>query len=164
MANALAPETAPGVVVRSGIWVITMWSVQVAAPSTYTGGLRSDPRPLGARHDERPGAVGHEAAVEQVQRADLERRRQHVLDGDGLAVAGPRVQGRPLPGAHGDLGQLLGGRAELVHVARRGQRVGAHGRAAARRACPTRPSGSGPGRPPAAAGRLRVRSLRGVAA
>ena len=42
MAKAREPETAPGVVVRSGIWVMPMWSVQVAAPRTYTGGLRSD--------------------------------------------------------------------------------------------------------------------------
>ena len=34
MAKARAPETTPGVVVRSGIWLIPMWSVQVAAPST----------------------------------------------------------------------------------------------------------------------------------
>ena len=34
MAKARAPETAPGVVVRSGIWVMPMWSVQVAAPRT----------------------------------------------------------------------------------------------------------------------------------
>ncbi len=34
MAKARAPETAPGVVVRSGIWVMPMWSVHVAAPRT----------------------------------------------------------------------------------------------------------------------------------
>ena len=42
MSKAWAPETTPGVVVRSGIWPMTMWSVHVAAPSTYTGGLRSE--------------------------------------------------------------------------------------------------------------------------
>ena len=34
MAKARAPETTPGVVVRSGIWLIPMWSVQDAVPST----------------------------------------------------------------------------------------------------------------------------------
>ena len=37
------------------------------------GRLAQRPGPLGARHDERAGAVGDQAAVEQVQRAHLER-------------------------------------------------------------------------------------------
>src|SRR5580704_576944 len=41
MAKAREPDTTPGVTVRSGIWLMTMWSVAVAAPKTYTGGLRS---------------------------------------------------------------------------------------------------------------------------
>ena len=34
MAKAVGPETAPAVVVRSGIWLIIGWSWQVPAPST----------------------------------------------------------------------------------------------------------------------------------
>jgi hypothetical protein len=38
--KALGPQIAPGVVVTSGIWVIIVCVCAVAAPSTYTGGLR----------------------------------------------------------------------------------------------------------------------------
>jgi hypothetical protein len=42
ISKAFGPLSAPGVTVRSGIWLIIMWVWPVAAPRTYTGGLRSD--------------------------------------------------------------------------------------------------------------------------
>ena len=91
--------------------------------------LAQGPGPRRAGHDEGPGAVGHETAVEQVQWAHLQRRCEHVGDRDRVAVAGPRVQCGPLAGAHRDGGQLLRRRAELVHVAGGGQRIRSHGEA-----------------------------------
>ena len=88
--------------------------------------LGQGPRPCRAGHDEGAGPIGHQAAVEQVQRAHLQRRCEDVGDRQRVAVAGPRVQRGPLPGAHRNGGQLFGRRAELVHVAGGGQRVRTH--------------------------------------
>ena len=87
--------TAPAVVARSGIWLIIEWSWHVAAPSTYTGGLAQRRGPLGARHHERAGAVGDEAAVEQVQRRRHHLRAEHVVDRDRVLEARLRVQSPP---------------------------------------------------------------------
>ena len=131
MAKALAPETTPGRRGEVG---------HLADPHVVGAGggaehvdrrLAQRAGPLGARHHEGAGAVGDQAAVEEVQGAHLQRRGEDVVDGERVAVAGPRVERRPLPRAHGDLGQLLGRGAELVHVAGGRQRVGPHRRAQA---------------------------------
>ena len=97
-----------------------------------------------AGHDERAGAVGHQAAVEEVQRAHLQRRGEHVVDRERVAVAGARVQRGPLARLHRDGGQLLRCRSEIVHVARsRPGRRGPWG-GGARRGAPTRPWGWAP--------------------
>ena len=99
MAKAREPDTAPGVVVRSGIWVIAHVVGAGRRAEDVDGWLAQRPGPRRAGHDEGAGAVGDQAAVEQVQRAHLERRGEHVGDRDRVAVAGPRVQGGPLPRA-----------------------------------------------------------------
>ena len=90
------------------------------------GRLRQVAGPVGAGHHEGAGTVGDQAAVELVQRRRLERRGQHVVDGERVAVAGRRVHGRPLAGAHGDLGELLRRGAVGGHVATGRERVGPH--------------------------------------
>ena len=67
---------------------------------------------------DRAAAVGDHAAVELVQRVGDHAAREHVVDRDRVAVAGERVQARELAHADRDLGELLGRRAELVHVPR----------------------------------------------
>ena len=79
-------------------------------------------------------AVGHQAAVELVQRLADHPRGEHVVDAERVARPRLRVELRPAPRRHGDLGQLLGGRAVLVHVPRRDQRVVADRRAGGRTA------------------------------
>ena len=83
--------------------------------------------------DEGAAAIGDHAAVQQVQRCRDHRRGQHVLDGDGVAIEGQRVQRRVAARGHRDLGELLGGRAVLVHVAPRHHRVEADGGGAVER-------------------------------
>ena len=81
--------------------------------------------PLRGHDDHGPAAVRDEAAVEQVERLRDPPRRQHVLDGDRVAHERLLVEAGPPPRRDRHLGQLLGGRAVVVHVARGGQRVGA---------------------------------------
>ena len=75
MAKALAPDTAPGVTVRSGIWLIIEWSWQVPGTEHVDRRLGQVAGPLGAGHDEGAGPVGDQAAVEQVQRRALQAAR-----------------------------------------------------------------------------------------
>ncbi len=82
---------------------------------------------------DRPAAVGDDAAVELVQRVGDHAGPDDVLDGQVVPVAGQRVELGVLPDADGDLGQLLGGRAELVHVALGDHGVGADQGVAERR-------------------------------
>ena len=126
MAKARAPDTTPGVTVRSGIWLMTTWSVAVAAPSTYTGGLRSERARSALVMTKAPAPSVTRQQSRRCRGSTLVWRGQHVLDGERVAVAGPRIARGPFPGAHGDLGQLLGRGAVLVHVTRGGQRVGTH--------------------------------------
>ena len=79
--------------------------------------------PLGARHHERSCTVGHEAAVERVQRRHLVGRADHVVDGEGVAVSSLGVHRRPSPRLHRDRSELLRRRAVLVHVPVRGECV-----------------------------------------
>ena len=77
---------------------------------------------LGPRDDERAAAVADDAAVEPMQRVGDHRRVDDVLDGDDVAQHGVRVVLGVMRGGDLDPGELLAGRAELVHVAH-----GAHG-------------------------------------
>ena len=51
------------------------------------------------------------------------RERLHVFDGDRIAVVRLGIVRRVAAGRHRDLGELLDGGAELVHVPARGHRV-----------------------------------------
>ena len=57
------------------------------------------------------------------ERVGHHARRLHVVDGDRIAVVRLGVQRRVVPARHRDLGQLLDGRAVLVHVTARRHRV-----------------------------------------
>ena len=58
---------------------------------------------LGAQHD-RTGPVGDQAAVQHMQWVAHQGARQHVLDGERIAVQCRRIQARPLARRHRDLG------------------------------------------------------------
>ena len=79
-------------------------------PRRLAGDLRGD-------DDERAAAVADDAAVEPVQRVGDQRRGEHVLHRDDLAQHRVRVVLRVVRRRDLDPRQLLGGRAELVHVA-----------------------------------------------
>ena len=68
-------------------------------------------------HHEGAAGVGHDAAVEPVQRRRDHRRGEHVGDLDRVAEARVRVVRGVGPALHRDLRELLGRGAELVHVA-----------------------------------------------
>ena len=99
------------------------------------------------RDDQRAAAVRDHAAVQQVQRRRHHARGQHVVHGDRIAELGGRIERGMAARGHRDLGQLLAGGAELVHVPLRGQCVVAdRGRAVARlelfgRVAAARPAG-----------------------
>ena len=68
------------------------------------------------------------------------RELDHVVGGDRIAVHRVRIEPGELAHADRDLGQLLRGRAVLVHVPLGGHRVGAHERVAVRRLVLRRPA------------------------
>ena len=84
-----------------------------------------------------------QAAVEQVQRRRLHRRREHVVDGDRVAVAGARVHRRPLGGCSTAIWASC---SDVVpycgHVPARRPARRTPSASAARTASPTRASGS----------------------
>ena len=94
--------------------------------------LREVTRSLFGGHDERATTVGDHAAVELVQRIGDQPRVDHVVDGDRVAVARQRVEGRVLAHTDRDLGELLGRGTELVHVTARRHGVAADERYAVR--------------------------------
>jgi hypothetical protein len=96
---------------------------RLARAEHVDGLLRQVAGALRRSQDDRAARVGHEAAVEEVERPRDHARRQDVVDGERVTHDGARVQLRPLAGRDGDLGELLAGRAELVHVARRREGV-----------------------------------------
>ena len=85
--------------------------------------VREIARPLLGGEDDAAAAVGDHAAVELVQRIGDEPRRQHVVDGDRVAVHRVGIAGRVLARLHRDRRELLGRGAVLVHVPLRGHRV-----------------------------------------
>ena len=99
--------------------------VVLAKPQHSDRRLQRISRPFLARQNHRAAGVGHQTAVQQVERPANPAARQHVGDGQRLAHQGLRVQRRPLARRYRDLGQLLVRRAVEVHVARAGHRVGA---------------------------------------
>ncbi len=76
--------------------------------------------------DRRRAAVGDQAAVADAEGVGDARRREDVLDRQRVLRPRARVALRPGTGADRYLGELLGGRPELVHVPGRRQRVGGH--------------------------------------
>ena len=80
-------------------------------------------RPLGAGDHDRAARVGDEAAVEQAERPGDEAGGEHLVDRERIPHERAGVEGRPLARRDGDLGELLAGGPELVHVARGGERV-----------------------------------------
>ena len=97
--------------------------MRLARAEQMDGRLAQRARPLGGRDDRRGAAVGDQAAVAHRERVADHRRTQHVSDGQRVARPRLRVHLRPLPRGDRDLGELLARRAELVHVARGGERV-----------------------------------------
>ena len=75
------------------------------------------------RDDHRDRAVGHERAVEQVQRLGDPPGPLVIGQRDRLPVLRVRIPGRPLPLRDGDRTELLAGRAEPFHVPPGGERV-----------------------------------------
>ena len=67
-----------------------------------------------------------------MKRRGNDARREDVLDGDRIVELGRRVQRRMPARGDGDLGELLGGSAVLVHVAHRSHGVVADHRRAVR--------------------------------
>ncbi|MCY1523772.1 hypothetical protein D9M68_586790 [compost metagenome] len=83
-------------------------------------------RPVGPRDHERARAIGHQAAVAHGQGIRNHLRAEHVVDRQGRAQEGVRIQLRPLARRHRHLGQLPPRGAVLVHMARGRQGVAGH--------------------------------------
>ncbi len=117
------------------------------------------PGPLLAGEHEGAAAVGADATVELGQRVPHDARVHDVVDGDGVPVVGLRIEPRVVAGRHRDLGELLHGRAELVHVTAGHHGVmGADGVPEGRRELDRAPCPEGEVRHPELL--LQVRSLR----
>ena len=108
---------------RSGIEAMVWWVVASPEPEHPDGLLLAVLRALGADDDDRAAGVGDEAAVEQVEGVGDPAGGEDVVDGDRVAHHRFGVERRPLARGDGDLGELLVGRAVLVHVAHAGHRV-----------------------------------------
>ncbi len=67
--------------------------------------------------DEGPAAVGHQAALQQVERFGDHARLEHVVDRDRVPERGPRIHRRPLALDDGDHRQVLVGGAVGLGVA-----------------------------------------------
>ena len=80
---------------------------------------------LGGRDDDGATAVGDEAAIAHGEGMAHHARGQHALDGQRLLLPRGRIEQRPLARGYRHGRQLLARGAELVHVARGGERVGA---------------------------------------
>ena len=80
---------------------------------------------LGRRDDDGAAAIGDEAAVAHREGMAHHARGQHALDGQRLLLPRRRIEQRPLACGYCHGGHLLARGAELVHVARGGERVGA---------------------------------------
>ena len=122
--RARGPDRAAALTVRSADCDTFERVADVVGRAEHVdGATRQILRPvLGGQHAG-PTPVRHHAAVEQVERIGDHPRRQHVVDGDRIAVLRHRVEPGVAAGGDGDLGQLLGRRPVLSHVARRRQRV-----------------------------------------
>ena len=88
-------------------------------PLQAAGDLRRD-------DDQRAAAVRDHAAVQPVQRRGDQRRSHHLLHRHHVPQHGVLVVLGVVGGGDLHPGELLGGRAELVHVPRRDHRIGIH--------------------------------------
>ena len=129
MAKARGPEMRGGCRREVGHGGDRLVGRRLAGAEHPDGLLLAVPRALGADDDDRAAGIGDEAAVEEVERVGDPARGEHVVDGDRVAHHRLRVEGRPLAGGDGDLGELLVRGAVLVHVAHAGHGV-VRGRAA----------------------------------
>jgi hypothetical protein len=80
-------------------------------------------RTLRRGDDDRDAAVGHQAAIEEMQRLDHPARRVVVVERHRLAQLRARVHLRPRPLADRDRPQLVVGRPVQVHVPAQRHRV-----------------------------------------
>ena len=100
---------------RAGIEV----AVPLAPAEHGDGGVAPERGDVGcAGHDDAARPLVHETAVEQLERFRDHARRHDLVDGQlaAPAVHRQRVEGCAVALGDGDLGQLLLGGAELVHV------------------------------------------------
>ena len=86
--------------------------------------LCSIARPRLAGDDDHAAAVEAQADVVAVKRCHVKLGRQSVVDGQRIARPRLGVHPCPLAGGHRNFGQLLGRRAELIHVPGSNQCVG----------------------------------------
>ena len=86
-------------------------------PRTQIGRVGAVAGPLLVGEHDGAAAVGADAAVELCEGVHDHRGIDDVVDRDGVLVVGVRVEAGVVAGGDGDLGQLLDGGAELVHVA-----------------------------------------------
>ena len=98
---------------------------RLAAAQHIGGRLLERLGALGRCDDDRAAAVGDETAVAHRERIAHHPGREHAIDRQRLLLPRGRVEQRPFARGHRDRGQLLARRAELMHVARGRERVGA---------------------------------------
>ena len=107
--------------------------VAFADPQQPDRRLRKVVRRRSRRDHDRRSSVRPERAVERVERIRDDGGREHVFQRQRCAHLRSRMETRVLTGRDGDGGQLLGRRAELVHVSARCHRVRPGQRHAVRR-------------------------------
>ena len=93
-----------------------MASVPVPMPVIPTGAAQTRSAISSLGHDQAGGPVGHGADVEHGQRSGHHLGRAHVVHGEPRRVLSVGVVEGVGVVLDRDLGHLLGGRAELVHV------------------------------------------------
>ena len=98
---------------------------RLAATQHIGGWLLERLRAFGRCDDDGAAAVGDETAVPHGEGIAHHPGREHAIDRQRLLLPCRRVEQRPFPCGHRDRGQLLARRAELMHMPRGRQGVGA---------------------------------------
>src|SRR3990172_892973 len=99
-----------------------MW-VEFSQPQDRHRRFSQVSRLIASGDDDRAGAVGDEAAVEEPQGINDQARRHIVLQGDGLTHLGVLVQRGVLSHRNGHRSELFGASAVFVHVPPRNHRI-----------------------------------------